>query len=219
MNIVIAGAGKVGHTIAERLCREGHDITLIDEKRDKLDAAANAMDVLGCVGNCAAPSVLKEAEAGEADVFIAATGNDEANLVACQFARTMGAGHTIVRLRNQMQVLCESSSDSVVFVHPDPKHTVRYEVVVHGLRDVMGWDAAEFQKRLNDGSFLQCFDLPEERKDRTRYYLFQGRLREMNDTCTVRLPGREPIRLQCRFDQVKDDTLNALCIIVFSLAK
>ena len=125
----------------------------------------------------------------------------------------------IVRLRNQMQVLCESSSDSVVFVHPDPKHTVRYEVVVHGLRDVMGWDAAEFQKRLNDGSFLQCFDLPEERKDRTRYYLFQGRLREMNDTCTVRLPGREPIRLQCRFDQVKDDTLNALCIIVFSLAK
>ena len=64
MNIVIAGAGKVGHTIADRLCREGHDITLIDENRDKLDAAANAMDVLGCVGNCAAPSVLKEAEAG-----------------------------------------------------------------------------------------------------------------------------------------------------------
>ena len=101
MNIVIAGAGKVGHTIAERLCREGHDITLIDENRGKLDAAANAMDVLGCVGNCAAPSVLKEAEAGAADVFIAATGNDEANLVACQFARTMGARHTIVRLRNQ----------------------------------------------------------------------------------------------------------------------
>ncbi len=101
MNIVIAGAGKVGFTIAERLCREGHDITLIDERRDRLDAAANAMDVMGCVGNCAAPSVLKEAEVGEADVFIAASGNDEANLLACQFARQMGARHTIVRLRNQ----------------------------------------------------------------------------------------------------------------------
>ena len=101
MNIVIAGAGKVGFTIAERLCREGHDIILIDERRDRLDAAANAMDVMGCVGNCAAPSVLKEAEAGEADVFIAASGNDEANLLACQFARQMGARHTIVRLRNQ----------------------------------------------------------------------------------------------------------------------
>ena len=101
MNIVIAGAGKVGFTIAERLCKEGHDITLIDENRDKLDAAANAMDVLGCVGNCAAPGVLRDAEAGEADVFIAATGSDEANLLACQFARKMGARHTIVRLRNQ----------------------------------------------------------------------------------------------------------------------
>ena len=101
MNIVIAGAGKVGFTIAERLCREGHDITLIDERRAPLDNAANSMDVMGVCGSCAAPSVLKEAEAGAADVFIAATGNDEANLVACQFARKMGAKHTIARLRNQ----------------------------------------------------------------------------------------------------------------------
>ncbi len=101
MKIVIAGAGKVGFTVAQRLCREGHDITLIDEKPEVLEAASNAMDAMICCGSCAAPSVLREAEAGKADVFIAATGNDEANLVACQFARRMGAGHTIARLRNQ----------------------------------------------------------------------------------------------------------------------
>ena len=101
MKIVIAGAGKVGFTVAQRLCREGHDITLIDERPDVLEAASNAMDAMICCGSCAAPSVLREAEAGKADVFIAATGNDEANLVACQFARRMGAGHTIARLRNQ----------------------------------------------------------------------------------------------------------------------
>ena len=101
MKIVIAGAGKVGFTIAQRLCRDGHDITLIDEKHSCLDAASNAMDVLGYCGNCAAPSVLREAEAGAADVFIAATGNDEANLVACQFARKMGAKHILARMRNQ----------------------------------------------------------------------------------------------------------------------
>ncbi len=101
MKIVIAGTGKVGFTVAQRLCREGHDITLIDEKPDVLEAASNAMDAMICCGSCAAPSVLREAEAGKCDVFIAATGNDEANLVACQFARRMGAGHTIARLRNQ----------------------------------------------------------------------------------------------------------------------
>lgn len=101
MKIVIAGAGKVGFTVAERLCREGHDITLIDQKRDALETASDAMDVLGVCGSCAAPSVLREADAGAADIFIAATGNDEANLVSCQFARKMGAKYTVVRLRNQ----------------------------------------------------------------------------------------------------------------------
>ncbi len=101
MKIVIAGSGKVGFTIAQRLCRNGHDITLIDEDRGRLDEAANSMDVMGLVGNCAAPSILREAEAGSADVFIAATGNDEANLVAAMFAKKMGAGHIIARLRDQ----------------------------------------------------------------------------------------------------------------------
>ncbi len=101
MKIIIAGAGKVGFTMAGRLCREGHDITLIDERREPLENASNAMDILGVCGSCAAPSVLREADAGSADVFIAATGNDEANLVACQFARKMGARHTVARLRNQ----------------------------------------------------------------------------------------------------------------------
>ena len=69
MKIVIAGAGKVGFTVAQRLCREGHDITLIDERPDVLEAASNAMDAMICCGSCAAPSVLREAEAG-ARVFI-----------------------------------------------------------------------------------------------------------------------------------------------------
>ena len=101
LTIVIAGAGKVGDTVARRLCQEGHDITLIDTNRELLENASAAMDVMGVCGSCAAPSVLRESEIGNADVFIAATGNDEANLVSCQFARKMGAKHTAARLRNQ----------------------------------------------------------------------------------------------------------------------
>ncbi len=123
MKIIIAGAGKVGFTIARRLCLEGHDITLIDEKRDPLEVAANAMDVMGICGSCASPAVLREAEVQGADVFIAATGNDEANLVACQFARKLGAKHTIARLRNQeyldsSEELCEIM-DLNLTINPD----------------------------------------------------------------------------------------------------
>ena len=130
MKIVIAGAGKVGFTIASCLCREGHDITLIDVRRSRLDSAANAMDVMGCCGSCAAPSVLKEAEAGAADVFIAATGNDEANLVACQFARQMGAGHTIARLHNpeylESAETLKSIMDLNLVINPD--HVTAVEI-------------------------------------------------------------------------------------------
>ena len=66
MKIVIAGVGKVGFTVAQRLCREGHDVTLIDEKPDVLEAASNAMDAMICCGSCAAPGILREAEAGKA---------------------------------------------------------------------------------------------------------------------------------------------------------
>ncbi len=110
MKIIIAGAGKVGFTIAQRLCREGHDITLVDVLREPLEAASSAMDVMGFCGSCASPATLREAEVETADVYIAATGNDEANLVSCQFARKMGAKHTIARLRNQEYL---DSSDSL----------------------------------------------------------------------------------------------------------
>ena len=55
MQIVIAGAGKMGMAIARLLCGEGHDLTLIDQRQEMLDSAVNSMDVIGCRGSCAAP--------------------------------------------------------------------------------------------------------------------------------------------------------------------
>ena len=100
MKIVIAGAGKMGMAATQQLCREGHDLTLIDQRQDRVDNAVNSMDVIGCCGSCAAPETLKDAAAGQSDLFIAATGVDEANLIACQLAKKMGARHAVALLRN-----------------------------------------------------------------------------------------------------------------------
>ena len=123
MRIVIAGAGKMGMAVARLLCREGHDLTLIDQRQDKVDIAINSMDVIGCRGSCAAPETLSEAEAGLADLYIAATGADEANLIACQLARKMGAKHTIALLRNpeyiQSAELLKDTMHLSFSIHPD----------------------------------------------------------------------------------------------------
>ena len=123
MRIVIAGAGKMGMAGARQLCSEGHDLTLIDQRQDRLDSAVNSMDVIGCRGSCAAPETLTEADAGHADLFIAATGADEANLISCQLARKMGAGHAISLLRNpayiQSSGLLKETMHLSFSIHPD----------------------------------------------------------------------------------------------------
>ncbi len=123
MRIVIAGAGKMGMAAARQLCREGHDLTLIDQLQDRIDNAVNSMDVIGCRGSCAAPETLTEAEAGLADLYIAATGTDEANLIGCRLARKMGARHAVSLLRNPAYVenaeLLKETMDLSFSIHPD----------------------------------------------------------------------------------------------------
>ena len=123
MRIVIAGAGKMGMAVAQQLCGEGHDLALIDQRQDKVDNAVNSMDVIGCKGSCAAPETLKEADAGHADLFIGATGVDEANLISCQLARKMGAKHAICLLRDpafiQSAELLKETMHLSFSIHPD----------------------------------------------------------------------------------------------------
>ncbi|MBR4474447.1 MAG: Trk system potassium transporter TrkA [Oscillospiraceae bacterium] len=123
MKIVIAGAGKIGLAIARQMCAEGHDITLIDQRQDRLDKALNSLDVIGVCGNCSALSTLHEAEAGSADLFIAAAGIDEANLLACRLSGKLGAKHTVSILRNPEYMedldLLKEALDLGFSLHPD----------------------------------------------------------------------------------------------------
>ena len=123
MKIVIAGAGKIGMAIARQMCLEGHDVTVIDQRQDRLELAVSSLDVIGCCGNCSALETLTEAEAGTADVFIASTGFDEANLLACRLSKKLGADHTISILRNPEYMenleLLKDAMDLTFSLHPD----------------------------------------------------------------------------------------------------
>ena len=98
MNIIIAGDGKVGLTLARQLSAEGHDLTLIDLDNLVLEQTMEQYDVMGVQGNCATMSTLEQAGVREADLLIAATNADEVNLLCCMTAHTMNPKlHTIAR--------------------------------------------------------------------------------------------------------------------------
>ena len=100
MYIIIAGCGKVGGTLAEQLSREGHDITVIDQRPGVIQHVTNVADVRGLVGNGASYNIQKDAGIEKADLLIAVTNADEVNLLCCLVAKKAGGCQTIARVRN-----------------------------------------------------------------------------------------------------------------------
>ncbi len=100
MKIIIVGCGKVGVTLAQKLNRENHDITLIDRNSDVLRSVTDSIDVMSVTGNGAIFQTQMEAGIREADLMIATTNSDELNMLCCLIAKKAGNCHTIARIRN-----------------------------------------------------------------------------------------------------------------------
>ncbi|HEY7415353.1 MAG TPA: TrkA family potassium uptake protein [Ktedonobacteraceae bacterium] len=87
MRVVILGCGRVGATLAARLERAGHHVTVIDTRSDafqRLDPDFRGERILG---NGVDEDVLRRAGIEEADAFAAVTNGDNRNIMASQIAR------------------------------------------------------------------------------------------------------------------------------------
>ncbi len=100
MHIIVVGCGNVGQTLTQQLSKEGHNITVIEEKSSVVQNVVNNYDVMGIVGNGASYSIMKDAGIETADLMIAVTDSDELNLLCCLIAKKAGNCHTIARVRN-----------------------------------------------------------------------------------------------------------------------
>ena len=99
LKIIIVGCGKVGANLVDQLSKEGHDITVIDKKAEKIQDITNIYDVMGLVGNVASYSTQMEAGIEETDLIIAVTDSDELNLLCCTVAKRVGKCAAIARVR------------------------------------------------------------------------------------------------------------------------
>jgi trk system potassium uptake protein len=87
MNVVIAGAGAVGLFLAEDLARSDHDVLLIDKDPTSLERVPSTPRVHLINADACEVDVLTKAGVGTADVVVAATGDDEDNLVISLLAK------------------------------------------------------------------------------------------------------------------------------------
>ncbi len=100
MKIVVIGNGKVGRTIIQHLCVEGHSVTVIDNNAEVVEQIVNDFDVMGICGNGASVEILESANVGKADMLIAVTASDETNMLACIIGKKLGANATMARVRS-----------------------------------------------------------------------------------------------------------------------
>ncbi|MCH7960340.1 MAG: Trk system potassium transporter TrkA [Candidatus Hydrogenedentes bacterium] len=102
MNIFIAGGGRVGFHLARLLSAEKHDVTVIESDRAQLEHIDYSLDVSTVAGNMLDVILLKSSGVGDADLFLAATGDDETNLIAATTAKGLGAKQVVARVHNSI---------------------------------------------------------------------------------------------------------------------
>ncbi|MBQ7014150.1 MAG: Trk system potassium transporter TrkA [Oscillospiraceae bacterium] len=100
MNILIVGCGKAGSVLAQTMCSEGHDVTVMDTDPEIVRTLVDHFDVQGICGNGLILKDLEEAGVGNTNIIIAMTESDEINILCCLMARKSGARHSIARVRN-----------------------------------------------------------------------------------------------------------------------
>lgn len=103
MKIVIEGAGEVGSHLANMLKSEANDVTVIDDNQQRIDALRAYTDVETVVGNPSSISVLREANVGDADLFIAVYpfAAQEINIVGALLAKRLGTRKVIARISDE----------------------------------------------------------------------------------------------------------------------
>ena len=115
--IIVAGGGKVGVNLARELYESGHEVAVIERDSQRAAALSNKLDCPVFIGDSSTHDVLETAGASNARVFVAATGSDQDNLIACQVAKKVfGVPKTIARASNPKneEVMARLGVDSTV---------------------------------------------------------------------------------------------------------
>ena len=130
MYMIIIGGGSVGYHLCKALLKDGHEVLVLDKDVTKCE---NFEDELGSVcvrGDGCEVATLAEAGVSRAEVFIAATDEDEDNLVACQIAKhKFGVPRTIARVNDpkneeifrKLGIDCPISVTNLILEHIEEK--------------------------------------------------------------------------------------------------
>lgn len=141
MYAIVAGGGGIGAATAARLSMEGWRVTVIDKNPKVCERLIRQLPKaeVQC-GEVTNPHVLEDAGVKDADAFIAATGEDDTNVMAAILAKTYGVRKIIVRIKDPtFMETCKMVGLSLI-VNPAESTAIQIDSLLRGvsLVDVVG---------------------------------------------------------------------------------
>ena len=140
MKVCIAGGGKVGMYLAQSLLAHRHKVTIIEPQEALCRSLADTLDIPVICGDSVSFDTLRTADVASCDAFVAVTGTDEDNLVACQIAtREFGVDRTVARASNpkNRELLHTLGVDTVVCGTDNLSHILEREIETDTIRQLL----------------------------------------------------------------------------------
>ncbi len=101
MRVAIAGAGAVGVFIANDLAAAGHEVLLLEQTEEVKERSQTTQGIEWIIADACEVNSLRQAELERCDVVVAATGDDEDNLVVSLLAKQeFGVPRVVARVNN-----------------------------------------------------------------------------------------------------------------------
>jgi len=140
MKVCIAGGGRVGRYLAQSLLANHHEIVIIEPVESQCRMLADMLDIPVICGDSVSVDTLRTADVASCDAFVAVTGSDEDNLVACQIAkREFGVDRTVARASNpkNRELLHTLGVDTVVCGTDNLSHILEREIETDTIRQLL----------------------------------------------------------------------------------
>lgn len=146
MRVVIVGAGAVGRPIAERLSSRGEKVIVVEKSMKVARAVSRKTDASIFVGDGTSKRILDEADTKEADVLLAVTDDDRANVKITRLAKQRYGVPFVLALSNspkQAGNLIDAGADQVICPEEEVLSLIENIVIKGGVSSI-------FQDRMTD---------------------------------------------------------------------
>ncbi len=221
MNIIIAGAGKVGFNLAKTLSI-GHNVAIIDKNFEALQSIQESLDILPIKGDAEDSKTYKSFSNKNIDLFIAVTNVDNVNLIAVMIADSvLNIERKIVRLQKYFfdkkiirqtlkidktifPIILASKAIASLLYYPEANNVKFFKYTKHKLISLMSFQE-DFSKNINsdavrivalerDKEFLIPQDDDFKIKKSDLVYMF-GLENEIRQIC-IKLDNQNAIDIQ-----------------------